>query len=96
MDGTGQPILITMSFPNTRITNRTSGSVSIADTNAVTGEFVSIDVMTDTKFHTLTGNLSGAANATEGSAHAIKAGTTIDGIFTEIKLHSGTVIAYRK
>jgi hypothetical protein len=82
--------------PNVRTTNRQSGAVSIADTNAVSGEFVSIDVMTDTKFHTLTGNLSGAANATEASAHTIKAGTTIDGYFTAIKLHSGTVIAYRK
>jgi len=82
--------------PNVRTTNRQSGAVSIADTNAVTGDFVSLDVMTDTKFHTLTGNLSGAANATEGSAHTIKAGTTLDGIFTAIQLHSGTIIAYRK
>jgi hypothetical protein len=82
--------------PNVRTTNRTSGSVSIADTTQVNADFVSIDVMTDAKFHTLTGNLSGAANATEGSAHTIKAGTTLDGIFSAIKLHSGTVIAYRK
>ena len=85
-----------MGFPNARITNRTSGANSIANTDAVTGNFVSIDVMTDSKFHTLAGNLTGAANATEASAHTIKAGTTIDGLFTEIKLHSGTVIAYRK
>ena len=52
--------------------------------------------MTDTKFHTLTGNLTGAANATEASAALIKAGTTLDGSFSAIKLHSGTVIAYRK
>jgi hypothetical protein len=82
--------------PNTRITNRTSGSVSIADTTQVNADFTSIDVMTDTKFHTLTGNLTGAANATEATAHVIKAGTTLDGIFSAIKLHSGTVIAYRK
>jgi hypothetical protein len=82
--------------PNVRTTNRQSGALSIANTDAFAGEFVSIDVMTDAKFHTLTGNLTGAANATEGSAHVIKAGTTIDGIFTAIKLHSGTVIAYRK
>ena len=85
-----------MGFPNVSIRNRTSGAVSIADTTAVTGNFTSIDVMTDAKFHTLAGNLTGAANATEASAHLIKAGTTIDGTFTEIKLHSGTVIAYRK
>ena len=82
--------------PNTRITNRTSGSVSIADTTQVNADFTSIDVMTDTKFHTLTGNLTGAANATEATAHTIKAGTTLDGVFSAIKLHSGTVIAYRK
>ena len=82
--------------PNVRTTNRSSGAVSIANTSEVTGEFVSIDVMTDAKFEVLTGNLSGAANATEGSAHLIKAGTTIDGLFSAIKLHSGTVIAYRK
>ena len=85
-----------MSFPNNRITNRTSGAVSIANTDAVTGSFASIDVMTDSKFHTLAGNLTGAANVTDASAHTIKAGTTLDGNFTEIKLHSGTVIAYRK
>jgi hypothetical protein len=82
--------------PNVRTTNRQSGAVSIANTDTVTDEFVSIDVMTDSKFHTLTGNLTGAANATEASAHTIKAGTTIDGYFSAIKLHSGTVIAYRK
>jgi hypothetical protein len=85
-----------MGFPNNRITNRTSGAVSIADTTQVSADFVSIDVMTDTKFEVLTGNLTGAANASSGSAHTIKAGTTIDGFFSAIKLHSGTVIAYRK
>jgi hypothetical protein len=82
--------------PNVRTTNRTSGAVSIAGTDLTTADFISIDVMTDAKFHTLTGNLTGAANATEGSAHTIKAGTTIDGLFSAIKLHSGTVIAYKK
>ena len=85
-----------MGFPNNRITNRTSGAVSIADTTAVTGDFVSIDVMTDAKFEVLAGNLTGAANAVSATAHTIKAGTTIDGYFSSIKLHSGTVIAYRK
>jgi hypothetical protein len=85
-----------MGFPNVRTTNRQSGSVSIAGTDLTTADFVSIDVMTDAKFHTLTGNLTGAANATEATAHTIKAGTTIDGFFSAIKLHSGTVIAYRK
>jgi hypothetical protein len=83
--------------PNVRTTNRQSGSLLIADTTAVAGEFVSIDVLADTtKFHTLTGNATSLANATEGSATAIPKGTTIDGIFTAIKLHAGSVIAYRK
>jgi hypothetical protein len=83
--------------PNVRTTNRQSGSLLIADTNAVTGEFVSIDSLDNaTKFEVLTGNATGIANATSGSATAIPAGTTIDGIFTAIKLHAGSVIAYRK
>jgi hypothetical protein len=83
--------------PNVRTTNRQSGSVLIANTNEVTGEFVSIDSLDNaTKFEVLTGNATGIANATSGSATAIPAGTTIDGIFTAIKLHAGSVIAYRK
>ena len=83
--------------PNVRTTNRQSGSVLIANTTQVTGEFVSIDSLDNaTKFEVLTGNATGIANATAGSATAIPAGTTIDGIFTAIKLHAGSVIAYRK
>jgi hypothetical protein len=83
--------------PNVRTTNRQNGSVLIADTNAVTGEFVSIDSLDNaTKFEVLTGNSTGIANVTSGSATAIPSGTTIDGIFTAIKLHAGSVIAYRK
>jgi hypothetical protein len=83
--------------PNVRTTNRQNGSVLIADTNAVTGEFVSIDSLDNaTKFEVLTGNSTGIANLTSGSATAIPSGTTIDGIFTAIKLHAGSVIAYRK
>jgi hypothetical protein len=69
----------------------------IANTSAVTGEFVSIDsIDAATKFEVLTGNNTGLANAVSGSATAIPVGTTIDGLFTEIKLHAGAVIAYRK
>jgi hypothetical protein len=83
--------------PNVRTTNRQNGSLLIADTNAVTGEFVSIDSLDNaTKFEVLTGNSTGIANVTSGSATAIPSGTTIDGIFTAIKLHAGSVIAYRK
>ena len=83
--------------PNVRTTNRQNGSVLIANTNEVTGEFVSIDSLDNaTKFEVLTGNSTGIANLTSGSATAIPSGTTIDGIFTAIKLHAGSVIAYRK
>jgi len=86
-----------MGFPNVRTTNRSSGCQLIANTDTITGEFVSIDVLADTtKFHTLTGNQTGLANETEGSATAIPKGTTIDGLFTAIKLHAGSVIAYKK
>ena len=82
---------------NVRTTNRQNGSVLIANTNQVTGEFVSIDSLDNaTKFEVLTGNSTGIANLTSGSATAIPSGTTIDGIFTAIKLHAGSVIAYRK
>jgi hypothetical protein len=83
--------------PNVRTTNRQSGSLLIANTSAVTGEFVSIDsIDAATKFEILTGNNTGLANAVSGSATAIPVGTTIDGLFTAIKLHAGAVIAYRK
>jgi hypothetical protein len=82
---------------NVRTTNRQNGSVLIANTTQVTGEFVSIDSLDNaTKFEVLTGNSTGIANLTSGSATAIPSGTTIDGIFTAIKLHAGSVIAYRK
>jgi hypothetical protein len=83
--------------PNVRTTNRQNGTIYIGDTNQVTGEFVAIDSLDNaTKFEVLTGNHTGLANVTSGSAPAIPAGTTIDGIFTAIKLHAGAVIAYRK
>ena len=86
-----------MGFPNNRITNRTSGSQLITGTDQVTGEFVSIDSLDNaTKFEVLTGNGAGIANASSGSAIAIPAGVTIDGYFTAIKLHAGSVIAYKK
>lgn len=85
-----------MGFPNISVRNRTSGGQVITGTSAVSGDFVSIDVMTDSKFHTLTGNLTGAANTTEASAPLIKAGTTLDGRFSALQLHSGTIVAYNK
>jgi hypothetical protein len=82
--------------PNIRTTNRLSGGQLITGTGTATGEFISIDVIADAKFNVLTGNVSSVANVTSGSALTIPAGRTIDGYFTTITLHSGTVIAYNK
>jgi hypothetical protein len=76
--------------PNVRTTNRQNGSIVIANTNAVTGEFVAIDVLEATEFDTVVGNCTGLDGET------VPAGMTIDGLFTSIQLTSGTVIAYRK
>ena len=61
-----------------------------------TGEFAAIQAVTDTKFHTLTGNVTGLANTLLGSAITVPAGLTIFGLFTAIDLHSGSIIAYKK
>lgn len=83
--------------PNISIRNRTSGSQLITGTTQVNGDFVSIDSLDNgTRFEVLNGNGTSIANATAGSAIAIPAGVTIDGNFTAIKLHAGSVIAYRK
>ena len=82
--------------PNIRTTNRTSGGQLIATTAQVTGTFTSIDINDAAKFNVLTGNVSGVANSSIGLATQIAAGMTIDGLFTAIALHSGTVIAYNK
>ena len=85
-----------MGFPNARITNSQSDGQFIGGTSPITGEFAAIQAVTDTKFHTLTGNLTGLANVTLGSAIEVPAGLTIFGLFTAIELHSGSVIAYKK
>jgi len=85
-----------MGFPNARITNSFSGAEYIGDTTARTGEWSAIQAITDTKFHTLTGNVTGLANTLLGSAITVPAGLTIFGNFTAIDLHSGSIIAYKK
>ena len=65
---------------------------------APTGRFwFAIQVITETKFHTLTNNLASGdaiANVTSGSAIAVPAGTILYGNFSAFQLHSGVVIAY--
>jgi hypothetical protein len=54
-----------------------------------------VQVISDAKFHTLTGNITGGlANETSGSAATVLAGTILYGGFSAVKLHSGSVIAY--
>lgn len=81
--------------PNNKITNGLSGGRYIADTSTYTGDWLAVQVIADAKFHTLTGNITDIANATEGSAPTIPAGTVLFGRFTAIDLHSGAVIAYQ-
>ena len=85
-----------MSTPNVSIRNSLAGAQYIGGTSANTGEWSAIQAVTDTKFHTLTGNVSGLANTALGSAIEVPAGLTIFGFFTAIQLHSGSVIAYKK
>ena len=85
-----------MSTPNISVRNSHSGAQYIGGTVAHAGEWSAIQAVTDTKFHTLTGNVTGLANTTLGSAITVPAGLTIFGAFTAIQLHSGSVIAYNK
>lgn len=83
-----------------KITNCKQGGEYFADTSShspggVAGsKWGTINVLTDAKFHTLTGNVSGVSNTTSGSAPTIPAGTIIEGDFSALQLHSGSVIAY--
>jgi hypothetical protein len=82
-----------MGFPNNKITNGLSGGQHISTTSA-SGDWIAIQVWPTPSFHTLAGNMSDVANATEASAPIIPAGTTLFGKFTFMTLHSGRVIAY--
>lgn len=70
------------------------GGRLITGTSLNTGQWIAIQTVSNTKFHTLTGNISGVANTTSGSAPDILAGFTIYGNFSALQLHSGSVIAY--
>lgn len=78
------------------ILNNSKGGAYIGDTNAASGSWTAIQVVTDTKFHTLTGNVTGLANTLSGSAILLPAGFVLFGNFTAIQMHSGSVIAYTR
>jgi len=77
------------------ISNNSSGSEYVASTLQQTGRWQAFQILTDTKFHTLTGNLTGVANTNSLSAVTLPAGLAIYGDFSAFRLHSGSVIAYR-
>jgi hypothetical protein len=67
----------------------------INSTTLATGSWREIRIITPTQFHTLTGSLANAANTTIGSAVTYPANHVLSGFFKEIKLHNGSVAAYR-
>ena len=83
-----------------KIENASRGGKLYADSAAHTPEGQSpgpwgvIQILADTKFHTLTGTLDGVANTTSGNAPTVPSGTVLEGRFSTLQLHSGIVIAY--
>ena len=79
-----------------------AGCVVVATTgtliSAPTGRFWEVvQVISNSKFHTLTNTIRSGdnlANTTSGSATEIGSGICLYGNFTEIRLHSGVVVAY--
>lgn len=78
------------------IINNSQGAAYIGDDDPVSGNWTAIQMVTETKFHTLTGNITGVADTLLGSAVLLPAGLVLFGSFTAIELHSGSVIAYAK
>jgi len=84
-----------MAHPNARITNNQNGANYVGSTSQQNGDWQAIQAITDTKFHTLTGNISGLASTNSTNAITVPAGLAIYGKFTRFQLHSGSVLAYR-
>ena len=76
------------------VIDTSKGFQYIGGTSPVSGQWSAIVLAQDTKFHTLTGNGSGVANTTLGSAPELAGGLVLLGSFTTIRLHSGAVLAY--
>jgi len=77
-----QPVIVANGF---------SGGDFIADTDTHSGNWTTIDVVTDIVFSGVACNISGL----EGSGATIPAGKQLFGSFTSITLSSGSIIAYR-
>jgi hypothetical protein len=76
------------------VSNGQKGFQYIGGTVSTSGNWYALQILTDTKFHTLTGNGTGLANTALGSAVEVPAGTALFGSFTTIQLHSGSLNAY--
>lgn len=66
-----------------------AGGTLVTDAGDHEGEFKAIQVITETVFDAVAGNIEGLVGAT------IPAGTVIHGLFTSIRIASGSVIIYR-
>jgi hypothetical protein len=87
------PDQITQLF-GAKIINNQMGANYVGSTSQQNGEWQAIQAITDTKFHTLTGNITGLANTDSAIAITVPAGLAIYGKFTRFQLHSGSVLAY--
>lgn len=67
-----------------------NGSEVIANTTLRNGSWSSIVMMTATTFTTLTGNHSG------WSGVSYPAGFVLNGVFSQIQLASGSIVAYKR
>lgn len=66
-----------------------AGGILEAGTTTRAGEFKAIQVLEDTVFATVVGNIEGLSGAT------VSAGHIIHGLFTSVTLTSGAVLIYR-
>jgi hypothetical protein len=66
------------------------GSVLISNTDAITGTFCAIQVLSDTVVDTLTGTMT----QDHGAIPTLHDGDWLLGLFTAITLTSGSVVAY--
>lgn len=77
---------------------RSSSSLSSAITPPAGRFWNVIQILGDTKFHTLTNTIASGDSLANSASSAIPptigAGTCLYGNFTEIRIYSGTIVAY--
>ena len=67
------------------------GGIYVSGTGANTGNWIEIQMLTDTVFTSITSNITSFPTGV-----TISAGTRVNGTFTAFALTSGTVIAYHR